>query len=107
MFKGYGVARIASDVVLKPVGNNKMVEVSAVTNDARGNGHFFTIQLWDSGAEAFAKNIQKGNLVALEFELRHDRWTNKEGEAKQKQVLRVTHFVKAEPSKKEEAVDSE
>lgn len=101
MFKVYGVARVAGDVVLKPVGNNKMVEVSVAQNDARGNGHFFTIQLWDSGAEAFAQHIAKGDLVSLEGELRHERWTNKEGEAKQKQIIRVTHFIKAVPSKKE------
>ena len=96
MLNGYGVARVASDVVLKPVGANKVVEASVVTNDSKQNGHFFNIQLWDSGAEVFAENIKKGDLISFVFELRQERW-EKEGEKKQKQVLRVKHFVKVEP----------
>lgn len=102
MLKGHGVARVAGDVVVKPVGTNKVVEVSVVTNDSRGNGHFFTVQLWDSGAEAFAQHIKKGDLVAFDFELRQERWESKEtGEKKQKHVLRVTHFVKAVACRRE------
>lgn len=101
MLSGHGVARVAADVVLKPVGANKVVEVSVVTNDARGNGHFFNIQLWDSGAEVFAQNIVKGDLISFDFELRQERW-EKDGEKKQKQVLRVKHFVKVVPCRRED-----
>lgn len=100
MLRGHGVATVAGDVVVKPVGNNKVVEVSVVTNDARQQGHFSTIQLWDTGAEAFARDVKKGDLVAIDFELRQERW-EKDGEKRSKNILRVTHFVKCVRAKKD------
>ena len=51
---------------------------------------FFEIDYWGKGAEAINKYLTKGQQVAIEGELRQDRW-DQDGQARSKVVINASN----------------
>jgi single-strand DNA-binding protein len=54
---------------------------------------FITCEAWDSGAEAVASSLKKGDLVMVEGSLRNDSW-EKDGVKHSTLKVRVNNFAK-------------
>jgi single-strand DNA-binding protein len=66
---------------------------------------FVQCEAWDSGAEAVADSLKKGDLVMVEGSLRNDSW-EKEGVKHSTMKVRVNNFAKLNRGKrkKEETI---
>ena len=76
------VGRLTRDAELKYTSSGQAICKFAIAiNRRRKNGeqwedeaHFFDITLWGRQGESLAQYLQKGKLVGVEGELRHERW---------------------------------
>ena len=100
MFKAIGLVRLTRDPVLKPVGETHVCDFGVAVNEfymkdgeRQEISNFFECQLWDKGAEVFAKYAKKGHQVVIEARPRQDAWVDKEtGEKRSKVYFRVDNF---------------
>lgn len=94
---------LARDPELRMVGGEKQTAVVnfsiAVNREfVRANGtqdkitSFISCEAWDSGAEAIAKTLKKGDLVLVEGSLRNDSW-EKDGVKHSTLKVRVNTFA--------------
>ena len=94
---------LARDPELRMVGGEKQTAVVnftvAVSREfVRANGtqdkitSFISCEAWDSGAEAIADTLKKGDLVLVEGSLRNDSW-EKDGVKHSTLKVRVNHFA--------------
>jgi len=94
---------LARDPELRMVGGEKQTAVVnftvAVSREfTRANGtqdkitSFISCEAWDSGAEAIAGSLKKGDLVLVEGSLRNDSW-EKDGVKHSTLKVRVNHFA--------------
>ena len=94
---------LARDPELRMVGGEKQTAVVnftvAVSREfTRANGtqdkitSFISCEAWDSGAEAIAGSLKKGDLVLVEGSLRNDTW-EKDGVKHSTLKVRVNHFA--------------
>lgn len=60
---------------------------------------FITCEAWDSGADAIASSLNKGDLVMVEGSLRNDSW-EKDGVKHSTIKLRVNNFAKIQKNNK-------
>jgi single-strand DNA-binding protein len=60
---------------------------------------FAQCEAWDSGAEAIAETLSKGDLVMIEGSLRNDSW-EKDGVKRSTMKVRVNNFAKLNRGKK-------
>jgi len=105
MIKVHGLVRLTHDVELKEVGNTKVASLQIVYNGSKKKGeeyvpvaHFFNAVLWDTGAERLASTAKKGDLLfILDGELQDERW-EKNGEKKERVVIRINKFYVPKPS---------
>lgn len=67
---------------------------------------FVQCEAWDSGAEAIADSLKKGDLVMVEGSLRNDSW-EKDGVKHSTLKVRVNNFAKLNRGKKKERSSSE
>lgn len=58
---------------------------------------FISCEAWDSGAEAIASSLKKGDLVMVEGSLRNDSW-EKDGVKHSTLKVRVNNFAKIQRS---------
>lgn len=75
------ICRLCSDVELKYTSTGKAVANFAIAYN-HGYGEkkevsYFDVQVWDKQAEHCAQYFKKGSLVAIDGELRQQRWTDK------------------------------
>ena len=66
---------------------------------------FIQCEAWDSGADAVASSLKKGDLVMVEGSLRNDSW-EKDGVKHSTLKLRVNNFAKINRTKKAEKTSS-
>ena len=94
---------LARDPELRMVGGEKQTAVVnfsiAVNREfVRANGtldkitSFISCEAWDSGAEAIAISLKKGDLVLVEGSLRNDSW-EKDGVKHSNLKVRVNNFA--------------
>lgn len=94
---------LARDPELRVVGGDKQTSVVnftiAVNREfTRANGtqdkitSFISCEAWDSGAEAIANTLKKGDLVLVEGSLRNDSW-EKDGVKHSTLKVRVNTFA--------------
>lgn len=94
---------LARDPELRVVGGEKQTSVVnftiAVNREfTRANGtqdkitSFISCEAWDSGAEAIASTLKKGDLVLVEGSLRNDSW-EKDGVKHSTLKVRVNTFA--------------
>lgn len=94
---------LARDPELRVVGGEKQTSVVnftiAVNREfTRANGtqdkitSFISCEAWDSGAEAIANTLKKGDLVLVEGSLRNDSW-EKDGVKHSTLKVRVNTFA--------------
>jgi single-strand DNA-binding protein len=62
---------------------------------------FIQCEAWDSGAEAIASSLKKGDLVMIEGSLRNDSW-EKDGVKHSTLKVRVNNFGKIQKTKRSE-----
>jgi single-strand DNA-binding protein len=62
---------------------------------------FIQCEAWDSGADAVASSLKKGDLVMVEGSLRNDSW-EKDGVKHSTLKVRVNNFAKINRNKKSE-----
>lgn len=60
---------------------------------------FIPCEAWDSGAEAVASTLKKGDLVMIEGSLRNDSW-EKDGVKHSTLKIRVNNFAKINKTKR-------
>ena len=53
---------------------------------------FFEFEAWDSGGTTIHKICKKGQIIAIHASARQQKWTNPQGENKQKTNFRVQSF---------------
>lgn len=66
---------------------------------------FIQCEAWDSGAEAIASSLKKGDLVMIEGSLRNDSW-EKDGVKHSTLKVRVNNFGKIQKTKRQEKTSS-
>lgn len=98
------VGRLTKDPVIHEVGEQKVKKVvcSMATNRPYKlqNGEwaeetvFHNLEAWASGAETFATNLKKGNLIFVEGSNKTDSWDDNDGNRKYKSYVRINHFYK-------------
>lgn len=100
MFKAFGLVRLTRDPVLKPVGETHVCNFGVAVNEHyTKNGekkevsNFFECELWDKGAEVFAKYVKKGDQVHIEARPRYDSWEDDQGNKRSKVFFRVDNFT--------------
>lgn len=67
---------------------------------------FVNCEAWDTGADAVADTLKKGDLVMVEGSLRNDSW-EKDGVKHSTIKVRVNNFAKLNRSGKNKKVDAE
>jgi len=67
---------------------------------------FVQCEAWDTGADAIAESLKKGDLVMVEGSLRNDSW-EKDGVKHSTMKIRVNNFAKITKSSKRKAKTSE
>jgi len=67
---------------------------------------FVQCEAWDTGADAVAESLNKGDLVMVEGSLRNDSW-EKDGVKHSTMKVRVNNFAKLNRSAKNKKTDSE
>lgn len=67
---------------------------------------FIPCEAWDSGAEAIAATLKKGDLVMVEGSLRNDSW-EKDGVKHSTLKIRVNNFGKIQKTRRTERQDSD
>ena len=93
---------LARDPELRVVGDKKTAVVNFTVATSReftrSNGSrdevttFVRCEAWDSGAEAVANTLKKGDLVMIEGSLRNDSW-EKDGVKHSTMKVRVNNFA--------------
>jgi single-strand DNA-binding protein len=107
---------LARDPELRVVGDKKTAVVNFTVATSReftrSNGSrdevttFVRCEAWDSGAEAVANTLKKGDLVMIEGSLRNDSW-EKDGVKHSTMKVRVNNFAPiVKGSKKSVSEDS-
>jgi single-strand DNA-binding protein len=104
---------LARDPELRSVGDKKTSVVNftvAVSREfTRADGtqdkitSFIQCEAWDSGADAIADSLKKGDLVFVEGSLRNDSW-EKDGVKHSTLKVRVNNFAKIAKSNKRKNV---
>jgi len=67
---------------------------------------FVQCEAWDTGAEAIADSLKKGDLVMIEGSLRNDSW-EKDGVKHSTMKIRVNNFAKLNRTSKRKKVQHE
>jgi single-strand DNA-binding protein len=67
---------------------------------------FVQCEAWDTGAEAIAETLKKGDLIMLEGSLRNDSW-EKDGVKHSTMKIRVNNFAKIHRTSKSKNVEQE
>lgn len=67
---------------------------------------FVQCEAWDTGADAVAESLKKGDLVMVEGSLRNDSW-EKDGVKHSTMKVRVNNFAKLNRSAKNKKTESE
>lgn len=110
MFKVFGLVRLVADPELKEVGTTCVATFRVVSNEVRKNQqtgeftqtpHFFECKAWDTGARRLCEKAHKGDQIVIEGQLRQESWKDKEGNNRQKAVVRVSEFSVIHKSKEE------
>ena len=86
------VGRLTKDAELKYITSGQAVcKFSVAINRRRKNGdqwedevNYFDIVLWGRQGESLNPYLQKGKLVGIEGELRQERWTDQNGQNRNK-----------------------
>jgi|TARA_R110001599_G_scaffold45260_1_gene133962 single-strand DNA-binding protein len=94
------VGRFTADPEIRDVGNTQLVTfflaVEEYRRDKEGNKKkrvdFFEFEAWDSGGTTIHKICKKGQIIAIHASARQQKWTNPQGESKQKINFRVQSF---------------
>lgn len=89
-------ARVVSEqAFVRNTGTNTVTKIRVVDNPSRKTdrnpARFFNAEGWGQIGDQLAR-LKKGDIVSLSGELKLDKYTDKQGTARQDDVLTVTHF---------------
>lgn len=109
-----GFGRLAADPVEVQVGDTTKANFTIVWNEFRKSKvvqgeydkvpHFIDCEVWDTAARFMLDNVKKGDEIYIEGLTRQEKW-EKDGEKRQKVIIRVTEF-KLVTAKKTETVNA-
>ena len=94
------VGRLVKDAEMKFAGESAVCRFSLAVNrsvkDQYGNwteeASYFDITWWGKGAESLSKYLVKGKQVAVEGQLRLEKWTDQNGNTRSKVVINATNI---------------
>lgn len=95
MFNVTGVGRLGQDPEMTYLESGKVVCKFSLSNSewdakAKENGTgWYSCECWGKTAEVVGEYVKKGHKLAVTGELTTSRWTDKEGVAKSKPVIKV------------------
>jgi single-strand DNA-binding protein len=93
------IGRLTRDAELRYTASNMAVCKFSIANNQRrkkdnawvDEAHFFDVTLWGKTAESLHKYLVKGKQVAVEGQLRRDRW-EKDGQARSKVEINANNI---------------
>jgi len=87
------VGRFTADPEIRDVGSTQLVTFFLAVEEYRKKRvDFFEFEAWDSGGTTIHKICKKGQIIAIHASARQQKWTNPQGESKQKINFRVQSF---------------
>lgn len=94
MNKVFLIGNLTRDVELKYIPSGAAVAQSAIAinrKDRGGQEHttFVNLEVWEKQAEQLAEYCRKGSPILVEGELKQDRWEDKEGNKREKILVRA------------------
>lgn len=97
--KVYGIVTIATDVNLRKVEENSVVDFSVVYTETVGKGesrkrfsHFINVEAWAGAADFLHSKCKKGDKLFIEGILRQNRWEDNTGQKRSRNVVRIQNF---------------
>lgn len=97
------VGRLTRDIELRYTNSNKEVaDFSLAVDQDKDHVDFLNIQAWGNLAKSLAEYTQKGDMIGVRGTLKHDVYTNKNGEKRSRDYVLVEKATFISTKKKEE-----
>ena len=96
------VGRLTRDIELRYTNNGKEVaDFSLAVDTDKDHVDFLNIQAWGNLAKNLAEYTQKGDMIGVRGTLKHDVYTNKNGEKRSKDYVLAREIAFLATKKKE------
>lgn len=96
------VGRLTRDIELRYTSNNKeVVDFSLAVDTDKDHVDFLNIQAWGNLAKNLAEYTQKGDMIGVKGMLKHDVYTNKDGERRSRDYVLAREMTFLATKKKE------
>lgn len=96
------VGRLTRDIELRYTNSNKEVaDFSLAVDQDKDHVDFLNIQAWGNLAKSLAEYTQKGEMIGVRGTLKHDVYTNKNGEKRSRDYVLAREIAFLSTKKKE------
>lgn len=96
------VGRLTRDIELRYTNSNKEVtDFSLAVDQDKDHVDFLNIQAWGNLAKSLAEYTQKGDMIGVRGTLKHDVYTNKNGEKRSRDYVLARDITFLVTKKKE------
>lgn len=96
------VGRLTRDIELRYTNSNKEVaDFSLAVDQDKNHVDFLNIQAWGNLAKSLAEYTQKGDMIGVRGTLKHDVYTNKNGEKRSRDYVLAREIAFLATKKKE------
>lgn len=96
------VGRLTRNIELRYTSNNKeVVDFNLAVDTDKDHVDFLNIQAWGNLAKNLAEYTQKGEMIGVRGTLKHDVYTNKNGEKRSKDYVLAREIAFLATKKKE------
>ena len=91
------IGRVTKDPETKTIGKSNLCTFSLASNRKNKDGEteatFFNLEAWGQGGEYIAKYAKRGDLVALDADIRIDKWQGEDGKPREKTKYVVVPYT--------------
>lgn len=90
------IGRITKDPETKKVGQSDLCTFSLASNrkvKGESEAMFFNMEAWGQPGEYIAKYAKKGDLIALDADIRIDKWQGEDGKPREKTKYVVVPYT--------------
>lgn len=96
------VGRLTRDIELRYTNSSKeVVDFSLAVDQDKDHVDFLNIQAWGNLAKSLAEYTQKGDMIGVRGTLKHDVYTNKNGEKRSRDYVLAREIAFLATKKKE------